>query len=458
MAEKQWNHHRCNIISPLEKLLIVFGVIVYFLDIILDLRVAHYMYHEGGHVWGTLILCSSVTSVLISNGCSLSKRYDRKNHLLPTRCDKIIHISAVNLYSFRGYFCPWKWERNPRIILNILSLLQLNPIIDMLELVFHNKQCIRSISLKLAHYRSTQKVSKMLVTSIVVTLQTISLVNFTHEEEGFVSNTLQFKLRIASVLVSCISLSYIIACEERARRFADRYEYDFTITYALQSVILFTGCFMIYVSRVFLVALVYYHFITLTGLTFVTLVVIECHHLFIVAINLIYLYKSDVFDDVVVRRNRSIWFSIPMIYLLATLEIFMVNLRFPVQTVGIILKKREAVGCRSGKMFGGLFILFGIEMITVVVISACFSKDLHSMFFYLCYISIALYIFSGTLFATYFRPNVHPDKRKEKLSHKKFMTVLPITCDVPFEDTVEKVCIVRSDISMQSIILSILSG
>ena len=432
--------HKCTIITLYSKATLILGVFIYFVDIALDIKVSHYMFIEGDPIWGAFVLIISIISLIITNGTSRSKRFDRMHFYLPDREDVIFNISSCRKYSFRGYFCPWKWDSRFHKILNILSILQLNTIIDIIEIIFHKKQSFRSIALKYAHCEATKKMHKMLVNSILVCLQTLSLVRFYANKVTNVTNKVedyQMAIRFASLIASCIGLSYTVASEEKARRYAEFCEYDSMIKYGVQTAILFLGYLSIYTSRVLIVALIYYHFIETTGsssLNYFSVVSIECHHWIIVIIYLLFSIKSNVFNGIVVAKRRPIWILLPMFYILSVSEIFVVNLRFPVRTVGLVLRRtpEKALGHRSKLVFGCHYLLFGIELALIFIIKQFVSKSSQLLLSELCYASLLLFVCSAVMFILYFHPNINPDCRKEKHIHKYYMkSLISITCDIP---------------------------
>ena len=437
--------HNCSIISLWRKITLVAGALLYSLDTALDMRVARYMYKEGDPIWGILLLTISFLSLVITNGASHSKRLDRTFHYLPTREDRAWSVNASNKSPVRRYFCPWRWDSAFHAALNIISALQLNPVIDALEVIFHAKQSFRSITLKYAHYKATRKLDRIFESSLVVSIQTISLVRFLskettpeeeEEEEEKLKYYFQLCTRVSSLLFSCISLAYIVATEERARRFAELHEYDMMIGCGVQTAVLFLGYFTVYCSRVLLVSIVYYCF-RANQVNFFTVITVELHHWFIISIYLIYVLKSNTFDGIVVAKRRPLWVLVPIFYIVSVTEIFIVNLRFPVRSVGLALHRNsdQALGHRSCVVFGALYLLFGVELLAVLVVTHIPGRDLPLITQACLYGSTALYLTSAGLFYLYFHPAVNPDARREKHPHKTYMTALvPLTCDMPLKN------------------------
>lgn len=451
------HYHYCSIIPPLTVVFLGCGCLFYFLDTVTDLRVSYYMYHDDDELWGLVLLCISVSSFFISNGMSLSKRHDRKTFFLPKRRESLFDITTCKKNSLQGYFCPWSWNKWQHIWLNVLSMLQLNPIIDMIELIFHKKQCIRSITLKYAHYKATEKINKVLANPTIVTFQTLSLVRFIEDQNGDVINQAQFYFRVISVVISCISMTYSTATEERARRFADFYENDFTMNHYTQTMILFVGYFLIFVSRVLLIAVIFDHF--LSNVSYLSahvysFAIVECHHLAIFAIYLIYSYKSNLFDDTVIEKRRPFWVILPLLYLFAVMEIFMINLRFPVRTIGLILKRdpQNALGTRGKLMFLCMYCLFGSELLVGYFLFIYRVDDKGKSFVHLSYVSIVMFVLSAVMFAIYFHKKINPDERKEKFIHKAYLqsSLIPITCDVALEELPSLECAVRKSFDVNN--------
>lgn len=431
--------HMCSIITRWRKFALIFSAFLYSCDTFLDFNASFFMCKEGETIWGILVLAISLSSFVVTNNMSRSRRFDRRNHFIPTADGdfKFNPPGRVRKYSLRGYFCPWDWNTKHNFLLNCFAILQLNPVIDALELIFHEKQSFRSITLKYAHYKANKKFDKMFGNSFLVTIQTISLVELLDRNEIgslYFGMMLQIGLRFLSVISSCISLAYIVSTEEKARRFAEVNEYDMKMSWSVQIIPLFIGYLLLYISRVSILALNYHCFIKENSkIGFYTLISVEAHHLLIFSIYILFSY-SKMFDHATVEKRRSAWVLLPTLYILSFTEVFVVNLRFPVRSIGLIMNSTpgKPLGHRSRKVFSCLYLLFCVEMVCIIIFhhsgpdSA--TEDILST---MSYLSLVLFIMSTALFSFYFHSCINPDARKERFGHKFYTeSLITITCDV----------------------------
>ena len=437
--------HKCNVIKWYRVAGLVIGLFIYSTDTIFDFTVAKLMLKEGDKYWAISVMFLSVMSLIISNVSSFSKRYDRNFHLLPPgKHSSVFQLDAdfLGRNKVARFFSPWRWNSVTHAFLNLLNLFQLGPVIDALEILFHRGESYRAITLKYSHYKSTKKLERMMESAPQIIIQTISLVRLVTKTDPIILEDLDWGdlvIRVASVTFSCICVVYAIVSEEEACRFSEAEEYDFLLPCKIQIIVLFIAYLSLYISRIFMIALLYYLCRTFdysTAVNYLPVIIGESHHLMITIVYLVYTVKDNAFADIKIIYRRPLYQLIPIFYVLSFTEVFVINLRFPVHSVGLHLVRVQCkpLGHRSTKTFFTFFTLFGLEL--GILMNAFVVKILNEETFdkfsrehVMGYTSILLYFLSVSLFVLYFSKLLNPDKIKRKALHKSYITSLEdITC------------------------------
>ncbi|XP_063687193.1 uncharacterized protein LOC134820621 [Bolinopsis microptera] len=394
--------HNCCISKSKNASLITLGFFAmsYLKDTFFDLVLAadKIIFRKGNPVLAWLLLAFAIFPLLVCNVVSL------KNFYSSTPLSVFVSLEGhVPRYRLLKYVFPWQFDSVKHVVFNLLTFLQLQPLITVVDHLYHHVQSIENILKSQYNIRKVKCLESMLENIPCLAIKIVQVA--TQIEEGHFDWTSTWNIfEIVSMANSLYSLSKSFLDFEKAARFVD---YDmYQIRLKSQKAMVFFGYLTMISSRMLL-------FLILARFElWVLIVAVSIHILVTFLINLFTYHvkaeKDGSEDEHFVFLRRFDLRLIPF----ALSEGFLVLLRSPMEYIGIYPNFQYAR--RRWQFFG----IYFMHLTEILMINLCFlflklnnALHRHQAMSIISIVSMGLYILSGLFFAVYFFV-VHPKKKE----------------------------------------------
>ena len=445
--------HLCRVISSSGKFTLAFFILVYGADLFGDLIVGYNTITDSEtslHKEGYLLLVFSIAPLVYINVLSY-QQFKKGNHQM-LYTDQIVSLEGQCQGRFTSYLFHWKWDSVKHVIFNILTILQMHPIIAAVEMLYHKPQEMLSILSKMFNFTRLNIQSKILenVPCIFLKLLVIyktykAIRDYNHNllvaipisalNKSSMREIRNFPrtddyMTLITTVISVISLiSSLIKFEQLCRTAASSICSD--LGRSSQVIALNVGYFAMITARI-MMCLVLFHLLEShgpgSGYRFFSLC-ISVHILLTFLSHLlsyhfeydpfyglskkrtfpvIYFIRCKFYNSKLMNPLHSVIKRVFLVFALSWGEFFVVMLRHPIE---FLEGHPHVQHQRSGRHFALIFCLHLTEL--VVVSSVCFLSHSHDTpTFYIGIGSIALYLVSGAVFLVYFR-YLHPDNSNQ---------------------------------------------
>jgi len=155
-AKHGFCRHECAVLPFYRQLFLICSSVIYCVDIFTDFYVAieTLFVRQGQTTLGILMMIFVVLPLVYSNYIAQSNRVGRVRYKKRGESESIYWIDSrvVNGRVFKRTLFPYSWENPYHVVFNCLCLLQLGILIDVVEMLCHNRQNISQISWQYYHY------------------------------------------------------------------------------------------------------------------------------------------------------------------------------------------------------------------------------------------------------------------------------------------------------------------
>ena len=355
---------------------------------------------KGSPLLAWLLMFFATLPLFICNFVSLKNFYSASPLYLQISLEG--HVPRFRLIK---YVFPWRFDTIKHTIFNMMTLLQLHPVITAIEILCHHVQERGNILASQYELKRLSCLEAMLENIPCLLIKIIQLA--AQIEQGlFKWGSVMNIYEIFTILNSIFSLSKSFLDLEIRGRLVDRSRYQ--IRNISQKAALFLGYFTMISSRILMFLVLEARF----GIR-VFVIVVLLHMLLTFVIHLL-TYSARVgkdgnYDDkhyVFIKRFDLRLFPFTLS------EGFIVLLRNPMEFLGVYSSFRYI---RQKREFFGIYLLHLAEVLVInlwFVIPESMSKILGDQtMFVVSLLSIGLFLFSGVIFAIYFFV-VHPNKKE----------------------------------------------
>ena len=430
--------HDCCISKSKNASLITLGFFAmsYLIDTIFDLVLAanKIIFRKGNPVLAWLLLAFAIFPLLVCNVVSL------KNFYSSTPLSVYVSLEGyVPRYRLLKYVFPWKFDSVKHTVFNLLTLFQLQPLITVLDHLYHHVQSIENILKSKYNIQKVKCLESMLENIPCLAIKIVQVA--TQIEEGQFDWTATWNIfEIVSMANSIYSLSKSFLDFEMAARFVD---YDtFQIRLKSQKAMVFLGYLTMISSRMLL-------FLILVRFELWVLIVAVSVHILVTFLINLFTYHVKAAKDGSSEDEHFLFlrrFDLRLIPF-ALSEGFLVLLRSPMEYIGIYTN--FAYARRRWQFFG----IYFIHLTEILMINLCFlflrlnnALHRHQAMSIISIVSMGLYILSGLFFAVYFFV-VHPKKKESsKFVPKNKRLELQLIPPEHDDDWREKPCLKVKDI------------
>ena len=415
--------HQCRLISRFGLFNILKFVLFYCLDVVLDIKVGiNSIVGETSTVYeGCGLLLFSLISLFYINYQSLSRYY--LSCFRSVDIDPCISLQGSSRGKFLKFLVPWKFDSFKHVVFNILTLLQLHPVIIAFEIALHSTQNMSTIISKKFRLARLNVQEKMLenvpctLIKIIVLYKTISVQN---------ELTRDNYLTLFSTFYGMMMLTLKLTNFEKLSRQADG---ECRTLSGFQTFLIFLGNLFALLPRVAVFIALY--IISKDKAKMWIFVASICFHVFItILVHLLARHQRyDSFKLAATKSKFVTWDfmlregdgeeNVPLLRLIRFLlvlclswsEGFFVNLRHPIDYLSGDIP--STLHLRSPQYFFSLFTLNLLEIIAVTLLANVGDFETDKLWVkHLTYISVAAYFVSGLIFILHFTV-CNPDRKGE---------------------------------------------
>lgn len=430
----EMTRHECMVVRVFSKLTLLMFILMYSVDVVGDLLVAYLTITTDKDInlrmEGYLLVFFSVVPLIHVNFLSYQQFKTNNDHTLYTeQTDQVISIEGHVSNRTTGYLIQWRFDGLKHTLFNILSILQLRPIISAIEIVYHKPQQVSSILSKMLNFTRLNLQEKILENVPSISLKLLILYRSSRStllksgRSWIKDMDMDDYLTLSTTLFSAVSLILsIIKFEKLCRK--STISSCSVLSKTSQKLVLFSGYFTMIISRMFMF-LILYHTLEDLDLEWIFFVSVALHISITFAIHMLaYHRKYDFFYGVgedkrfttlrfIRRKTYNENLMNPMINVVKRLllilalswsEFFLVILRHPIE---FLQGRPHKLHQRSGRYFAGVYLLHFVEVVIVSSLGLPFHSH-HQTAFHLSYLSVTLHLVAGCMFYRYFR-FLHPD-------------------------------------------------
>ena len=429
--------HDCKVIPFYRRVFLIVGALFYCADVVTDATVAVLTLTGGSLGMGMLMMLFVVFPLVYGNYVAMRNRYRRNWYTSSTKNEPVtvftMEYELVKGSPIRRSLLPWHFDSLQHSIFNILCLLQMGPIIDVIEMLRHRKQAMKAIAMNYSHFTYLRRLEVMIENCPQIAVQMCFLMNIWFEAEARTNADVVF--RILSITLSVITLPLAIVADEEAGRFSSKIDFDMMkyvscfLKVNIQVVVLYMSYFLMMSSRIILIGLLYRFcqeipFKILQDINILPVILIEIHHF----ITFISYYVNNFFY----RKNKAIriieelpFFNLAAsFYIFSFSEVFIILLQFPVRyrrAIRLSVKPKDVTDHR----FLSFYLMYGFNLIEIVTLRVLIWFYGYTRLSWIGTVCMMLYLFSGVFFSLYFSRFLHPDKLKVRHPYKLVRSEVP---------------------------------
>ena len=420
--------HKCRVISSFVLLNILRFVLLYIVDIVLDIKIGlDSILNNSEHIRyeGYGILVFSIIPLFYINYQSLLRYYATCFRLITV--DPVISLQGSSRGQYLKFLVPWKCDSVKNFMMNVITVFQLHPVITAVELARHSSQSLTDLIDKKFHFARFTVQEKILENVPCTLIKIIILYKTFVPEEGLSKNYLTY----LSTVYGIVTLTYKLSSFEKLCRAADGKCSTLT---GIQTSLVFIANFTAVSSRIMMcMCLILYTLSAYINKTWIFAAGIGLHMIITLIIHSlayhrrfsVYTYESTqkkfvtwdylVREGGVVKNSKLVTLGrSALILCLSWSEGFIVNLRHPIDLLSGDIPHTDHL--RSPLYFFSIYSLHLLEVISVAVLASIGVLEAnHDWIKHLGYVSVALYLISGALFIIYFSVQ-NPDKKGKPLS------------------------------------------
>ena len=417
--------HKCRVISSFVLLNILRFVLLYIVDIVLDIKIGlDSIFNDSEHIRyeGYGILVFSIIPLFYINYQSLLRYY--KTCFKTSTVDSVISLQGSSRGKYLKFLVPWKCDSVNNFLMNVITVFQLHPVITAVELARHSSQRLEELINKKLHFARLTVQEKILENVPCTLIKIIILYKTFVPEEGLSQNYLTY----LSTVYGIVTLTYKLSSFEKLCRAADGTCSTLT---KIQTGLVFIANFTAVSSRIMMCLILYtlsayinktWIFASGIGLHMIITLIIHslAHHRRFDPYKVESTQRKFVTWDYLVREGsvkNSISITLgrsALILCLSWSEGFIVNLRHPIDLLSGSSPHTDHL--RSPLYFFSIYTLHLLEVISVAVLASVGVLEANDDWIkHLGYVSVALYLISGALFTFYFTV-LNPDKKEKPLS------------------------------------------
>ena len=407
--------HECRVISSFALLNILKFVLLYIVDIVLDIQIGIKSIKNADdnvstRYEGCGILLFSIIPLFYINYQSISTFYWYCFNGVST--DLVLSLQGSSSGQYLKFLMPWKWDSVKHAVCNILTVLQLHPVITAIQLAKHSRQTMSDLIAKKFNF-SRLTIQEKILENVPCTLIKMIILYKTINYPLILDNY----VTIFSTVFGITSLTYKFSSFENLCRAANDSRVCSTLT-KLQTCLVYMGNFTAIISRIMMCFILYimtrdmkmtWIFAASIGLHLAITAIIHLsarHKLFspyrgisseIKCVTWDYLLTEGGFDNsITVKLGR-----LALILCLSWSEGFLINLRHPVELLSSHNPHTDHL--RSAMYFFSLYMFHLMEVIFVAVLGSISELEAHITWIkYLTYVSVTLYMISGIMFVIFF--------------------------------------------------------
>ena len=376
--------HNCVLVNTLFILNILKFFALYIVDIVLDIKVGINAVNDptlSTRYEGYCLLLFSILPLIYLNYQSIL-RYDIQCMKRVT-VDPVISLQGSNRGRLTKFFFPWRFNSVKHTILNILTVLQLHPLITAFELVYHRSKTLRTLIDNKFHFRRLSTQEKILENVPCTLIKGIILYKFIDSNKSNVSMGSDEYVTLFSTVYGILTLCYKVASFENVCRSADRFPGVLT---TCQQLVSFIGVLLSLNSRL-IMCLVLFSVMRDNGTMWIFTISVLLHILLSSVTHLLSHHKWQspyehssvsvkekfVIKDFILRESNSrnskpvVIGRCALVFCLSWSESFIVSLRHPIDLVSGRIPSTYHL--RSGRDFFLIYVLHLLEVIAVTVLA-----------------------------------------------------------------------------------------
>ncbi|XP_063694955.1 uncharacterized protein LOC134826502 isoform X1 [Bolinopsis microptera] len=420
--------HKCVLVNTLFILNILKFFALYIVDIVLDIKVGINSVNDATlstRYEGYCLLLFSILPLIYLNYQSVLRYYIQCWSRVTV--DPVISLQGSNRGRIMKLFFPWRFDSVKHTILNILTVLQLHPLITAFELVFHRSKTLDTIISNKFHFGRLSTQEKILENVPCTLIKGIILYKFIDNNKSNVDFSLGSDeyVTLFSTVYGILTLCYKVASFEELCRSADNSPGALT---TCQKLVSFIGVLLSLNSRL-IMCLVLFSVMRDNGTMWIFTISVFLHILLSSVTHLLshhewqspydfsMVKRKFVIKDFILREggNKNSKLVVigrcALVFCLSWSESFIVSLRHPIDLVSGHFPSTYHL--RSRRQFFLIYVFHLLEVITVTVLANTLNSKRWIMD--LGYVSLALFLISGAMYMLYLTV-LNPDKTSKLLS------------------------------------------
>ena len=380
--------HKCKLFNFTTSFKLFFFIAFFLTDTIVDIINSVIGFVSGEQMLlSGLLLFFSLLPLPVCNYISL-------NHFYSTTplSEQVALEGHTPFYPFMRYLLPWRFDSARHVTYNLLTVLQLHPVVTAVDCLCHVPQPLH----KLHHAQYNLAKLKMLIGLLEnIPCLTIKIIRVLPSlQDGSYEWNLAFIVNLVGIVWSVISLSKSAVDFETNCRTVDLG--NFQIELVSQKLSIFLGFLTMISSKTIVFFILYSMTVNKTWI----LVLVLCLHLSATFLTHLFTFAEILERDESTERHyiflRNFNFALlPFVFS----ELFLIHLRHPIEFLGRYSYYKYK---RSFRYFATLYTLHGAEIAAlIIVVTSSHYQNRHAVFFVCGWVAVVLYIISGISFVLY---------------------------------------------------------